>query len=177
MRNNVDGRLRIDWNATSMMNNWYFRVAILHSSSSSQITFEHPTLAGVNNGGWMERKKELGENILQPTFKPSQTAVVPPPPVKKEEIPLTKEGVNRMISQEEFEAHDDPAHPWFVVSGQGESEADEPPREVQRADSNGVTVYDGSAFLKDHPGGGDSILLVANQDAVSHSGHSRRDET
>jgi nitrate reductase (NAD(P)H) len=28
-------------------------------------------------------------------------------------------------------------------------------------------VYDGSGFMKDHPGGGESISLVAGQDAVS----------
>lgn len=29
-----------------------------------------------------------------------------------------------------------------------------------------VQVYDGTSFLKEHPGGGDSILLVAGTDAT-----------
>jgi hypothetical protein len=39
-----------------MMNNWMFRVAILKEDTDAgvHLKFEHPTLAGVASGGWME---------------------------------------------------------------------------------------------------------------------------
>jgi nitrate reductase (NAD(P)H) len=58
---------------------------------------------------------------------------------------MLKEGVNRTITMEELKEHSGPAQPWFVVAGE---------------------VYDGTGFLKDHPGGGDSITLVAGEDAT-----------
>jgi nitrate reductase (NAD(P)H) len=57
---------------------------------------------------------------------------------------MTKEGVTRVITWDEIRAQD-PAKPWFVVNG---------------------NVYDGTSFLKDHPGGPDSILLAASEDAT-----------
>lgn len=57
---------------------------------------------------------------------------------------LTKPGVTRRITPEELAAQDKD-RPWFVVRGE---------------------VYDGTPFLKEHPGGADSILLVAGDDAT-----------
>jgi nitrate reductase (NAD(P)H) len=57
---------------------------------------------------------------------------------------MTRDDVTRLITWEEIRAQD-LAKPWFVVRG---------------------NVYDGTAFLKDHPGGPDSILLVASEDAT-----------
>jgi nitrate reductase (NAD(P)H) len=59
------------------------------------------------------------------------------------ETPMTKPDVDRKITLEELEAQPKDA-PWFVVRGE---------------------VYDGTGFLKEHPGGADSILLVAGEDA------------
>lgn len=56
---------------------------------------------------------------------------------------LTKPGVTRKITIEELKNHDR-AQPWFVVNGE---------------------VYDGTPFLNEHPGGSDSITLVAGEDA------------
>ncbi|KAJ9115229.1 hypothetical protein QFC20_001096 [Naganishia adeliensis] len=116
------------WNATSMMNNWWFRTAI-HVEDGNKLRFEHPTMAGTTNGGWMERLKAEGQNVLQPVFgDASDKAIqqVPAPPKPAEHIPEANE-------------------PWFVVAGE---------------------VYDGTGFLKDHPGRGDSITLVAGEDAT-----------
>lgn len=52
--------------------------------------------------------------------------------------------VSRIISWAEIRAQDR-AKPWFVVKG---------------------NVYDGTPFLKEHPGGPDSILLAASDDAT-----------
>jgi nitrate reductase (NAD(P)H) len=134
------------WNATSMMNNWWFRTAI-HVEDGNKLRFEHPTMAGTTNGGWMERLKAEGQNVLQPVFgdvsdKASQQVPAAPKPA---EVSMKKEGIKRLITMEELKAHSGSEEPWFVVAGE---------------------VYDGTGFLKDHPGGGDSITLVAGEDAT-----------
>jgi nitrate reductase (NAD(P)H) len=62
----------------------------------------------------------------------------------KTAISMTRDEVTRLITWPEIKARD-PAKPWFVVKG---------------------NVYDGTAFLKEHPGGPDSILLAASDDAT-----------
>lgn len=52
--------------------------------------------------------------------------------------------ISRKITRTELEAQDR-EKPWFVVKGQ---------------------VYDGTPFLEEHPGGPDSIILVAGEDAT-----------
>lgn len=54
-------------------------------------------------------------------------------------------GGARVFSMEEVEKHDTKASAWFVYEGR---------------------VFDATPFLKDHPGGADSILLVAGTDAT-----------
>ena len=51
----------------------------------------------------------------------------------------------RIISMDEVEKHDTAESAWFVYEGR---------------------VYDATPFLKEHPGGADSILLVAGTDAT-----------
>ncbi|KAG7529194.1 hypothetical protein FFLO_05748 [Filobasidium floriforme] len=135
------------WNATSMMNNWWFRVAVHQQEDGRSVRFEHPTLAGVHAGGWMERLKDEGQDILKPVFGKKADAPGPSTlkPTVKKEVSMVKESIKRIITAEELKAHTDPEHPWFVVRGE---------------------VYDGSGFMKDHPGGGESISLVAGQDAT-----------
>ena len=89
--------------------------------------------------------KEAGEDFLKPSFS-SATAQSNPRPIQTpaEEISMKKPGVSRQITLEELKAQDK-QKPWFVVKGE---------------------VYDGTAFLNEHPGGGDSILLVAGEDAT-----------
>jgi nitrate reductase (NAD(P)H) len=138
-------------NATSMMNNWMFRVAVLREEQTDgvRLHFEHPT--SVTPGaapGWMERLKNSGQDPTRPRFgddgkRPQAPATTLANTDNVAETPMTKPGVDRKITLEELEAQDK-EHPWFVVRGE---------------------VYDGTAFLKDHPGGGDSILLVAGEDA------------
>lgn len=88
--------------------------------------------------------KTAGYDITRPIFgenvSEEKMADVKP---KTEEIPLTKPGVTRKITLTELKKQDR-EHPWFVVNGE---------------------VYDGTPFLNEHPGGGDSIILVAGEDA------------
>ncbi|EIN13058.1 nitrate reductase [Punctularia strigosozonata HHB-11173 SS5] len=136
-------------NATSMLNNCMFRVAVIKSISDDgdvELHFEHPTLAGSASGGWMERIKAAGGDLLNPQFGMASVQVtdVPDSGTTADALPcMTKPGVNRQISMAELAAQDK-ERPWFVVNGE---------------------VYDGTTFLKEHPGGGDSILLVASEDA------------
>lgn len=92
----------------------------------------------------MERMKAAGEDIIKPVFGERGQDLAPRAPKhQSDEVSLTKPGINRKITPEEFKTQDR-KQPWFVVNGE---------------------VYDGTPFLKDHPGGGDSILLVAGEDA------------
>ncbi|KAL4248390.1 Nitrate reductase [Abortiporus biennis] len=134
-------------NATSMMNNWWFRVAILRTETKSgvKLKFEHPTIPGVKPGGWMERLKTSGQDIMQPDFEPIATDTVERQPVPPPSaILMTKSDANRLITVDELQKHDK-STPWFVIQGE---------------------VYDGTGYLDEHPGGTDSILLVAGDDAT-----------
>lgn len=140
------------WNPTSMMNNWWFRTAVIQEDNGT-IRFEHPTIAGNATGGWMQRLKEEGQDILHPVFKPKSAevetkAVVPAKPAaaaKSARFQWIKPEVNRIITLAELKAHNTPEEPWFVVHGE---------------------VYDGTGFLNAHPGGSDSITIVAGEDAT-----------
>nr|AGO04408.1 nitrate reductase [Pisolithus tinctorius] len=134
------------WHSLGMMNNWWFRVAVNKTENENDIVlhFEHPTLAGTASGGWMERLKTSGQDITKPVFgKTGVEEKLDDVKPKVEEVPLTKPGVTRKITIEELKNHDR-AQPWFVVNGE---------------------VYDGTPFLNEHPGGSDSITLVAGEDA------------
>ncbi|GAA98798.1 uncharacterized protein L969DRAFT_76523 [Mixia osmundae IAM 14324] len=132
-------------NATGMMNNWWFRV-VLHKSESN-IRFEHPTLAGVAKGGWMQRLKEEGLDPKYPEFRTDQSTSKVKQEVKKEpkkEIKMTKDDVTRKMTLAEVAELSTEADPLFVVNGH---------------------VYAGKDFLPEHPGGPESITLVSGEDA------------
>lgn len=142
------------WNATGMMNNSWFRVAahlVEADNGARAVRFEHPTQPGLMPGGWMQRKKDADEDILHPSF----TAAPSQPDLdikrqaiekaKKPVIVMTKPGLERKITQAELAQHSNDAEPWFVVNGE---------------------VYDATPFLRQHPGGPESITIVAGQDAT-----------
>ncbi|KAF8599085.1 hypothetical protein BDV93DRAFT_539018 [Ceratobasidium sp. AG-I] len=137
------------WNPTGMMNNWWFRIAVHRADINGQtgLRFEHPTLAGTASGGWMQRKKDAGQSIISPSFGPVlpiAAGEIPtqkaPPPV----ISMRNTEVQRTITMDELQAQPKDK-PWFVVDGE---------------------VYDGTGYLADHPGGADSIILAAGEDAT-----------
>ncbi|SPO25657.1 probable nitrate reductase [Ustilago trichophora] len=147
------------WNATSMMNSWWFRVAVIREGTST-IRFEHPTLAGNARGGWMQRMNETGLNPRYPHFgddnkaegdsSKSLTETHDGPPIAAQgvmPIMVDPSKENRIVTAAELAAHADGEgpNPWFIVHGQ---------------------VYDGTGFLTDHPGGDQSIRLVAGDDAT-----------
>ena len=133
------------WSVLGMMNNPWFRI-VIHREGHS-LRFEHPTQPALIPGGWMERVKKSGGNLSngfwgEKMVGDDDESVAEPEPEK--EICMTNPDVDRTITPEELDAHDDEKEPWFVINGQ---------------------VYDGTPFLGDHPGGAASIVGVAGQDA------------
>ena len=121
------------WNVMGMMNNCVFRCKVHKEPDNNgkyAFRFEHPTVAGANPGGWMEREvqKEVEKAPAKVELQ-RQSAII---------------GA-KVYTMEEVEKHDSAESAWFVYHGK---------------------VYDGTPFLKDHPGGADSILLVAGTDAT-----------
>lgn len=149
------------WNATSMMNSWWFRVAVHREGpDGSKIRFEHPTLAGNAPGGWMQRMNEAGANPRYPDFGGASSSTsqssLPAAETQSAEkeakeddraVMLDPAKADVVVSATDLAAHSDGEgpEPWFVVHGH---------------------VYDGAGFLKDHPGGDQSIRLVAGEDAT-----------
>ncbi|KAH0839336.1 hypothetical protein J3R83DRAFT_18 [Lanmaoa asiatica] len=134
------------WHVLGMMNNWWFRVAVHKtpvSENQIELLFEHPTLAGRAKGGWMERMKTESKDIASPSFGNLHSNTKPNKPDDEPDVPLTKPGVDRNITLQELKDRDK-RQPWFVVNDE---------------------VYDGTAYLNEHPGGGDVIVGVAGKDA------------
>ncbi|RFU72701.1 nitrate reductase [Trichoderma arundinaceum] len=149
------------WNATSMMNSWWFRVAVHRGSSGRALRFEHPTLAGNAHGGWMQRMNEAGSDPRYPQlgsngyFKAASPGFGTEPDKSQyaqtegviQNFMISPVKVSKIITAAELAKHADGDNqsPWFVVHGH---------------------VYDGTDFLLDHPGGDQSIRLVAGEDAT-----------
>lgn len=103
----------------------------------------------------MQRFKDEGKDILNPIFPSSSSSSAVTEVVavqeKKEirKVSMVNPDVKRMIEWKEIEEHTEmdggKVQPWFVVKGE---------------------VYDGTTFLKAHPGGAESITIVAGEDAT-----------
>ena len=131
------------WSVLGMMNNPWFRVTI--SQEGDYLRFEHPTQPALMPGGWMERVKKAGGDLTnghwgEKLAGEEEQAVVHH---QAKEIPMTKAGLKNEITIDELRKHDTEHDPWFVINGE---------------------VYSGLAFLKDHPGGAQSIIGAAGLD-------------
>lgn len=133
------------WSVLGMMNNPWFRVTM--TKEEDTLHFEHPTQPALMPGGWMDRVKKAGGNLVNGFWgekidgeeqNAQETEVV-------KEISLVKEGLKRSITIDELRKHDHAEEPWFVLNGE---------------------VYDGTKFLEGHPGGGQSIISTAGLDAT-----------
>ena len=130
------------WSVLGMMNNPWFRVTI--SKEGDYLQFEHPTQPALIPGGWMERVKNAGGNLMNGHWGEKlagEEDQMVKEPVK--EVPMTKEGLKNEITIDELRKHDSEQDPWFVVNGE---------------------VYSGVSFLKEHPGGAQSITSAAGLD-------------
>lgn len=132
------------WSVLGMMNNCWFRVAI-HLDGDS-LRFEHPTQPALIPGGWMERVKKAGGDLTNGSWGEQIAGEVAPEPVAHatDLVRMTRDNVKATLTIDDLRKHDNAESPWFVVNGE---------------------VYDGTAFLKEHPGGGQSIISAAGMDA------------
>ena len=133
------------WSVLGMMNNPWFRVTV--SLEGDYLRFEHPTQPALMPGGWMERVKKAGGNLANGFWgeTPEGEDSVVPKEEQGEEILMVKDGLKEPITIDDLRKHDGDKHPWFVVNGE---------------------VYDGTAFLKEHPGGAQSIVSAAGLDST-----------
>lgn len=131
------------WSVLGMMNNPWYRVTI--SREGDYLRFEHPTQPALLPGGWMERVKKSGGSLTNGYWGEQIGGEAAPEPVLEAvaEIKMTKEGLQKTITIDELRKHDNEHEPWFVVNGE---------------------VYNGLPFLKDHPGGAQSIVSAAGLD-------------
>ncbi|KAH7310613.1 hypothetical protein B0I35DRAFT_412101 [Stachybotrys elegans] len=148
------------WTAMSMMNSWWFRVAV-HRTDDGSLRFEHPAPVDEDNRGWMMRMKEEGRDPRFPHFggpSPFTAAASAPaaqvsaksdlsPKEKDLALMLNPDKISTVITAAQLAEHGDSdgPEPWFVVHGH---------------------VFDGTGYLNDHPGGAQSIQLVAGEDAT-----------
>ena len=137
-----------------MMNNPWFRIAINKKEIENgvvEVKFEHPTQPGLIKGGWMERVKNeggdlLGENWGERDAKALKASTETPKKEKKPALVLTNPDINRVIEFDELKAHKfKETGYWFVVDGE---------------------VYDGTGFLDEHPGGAQSIISAGGTDCT-----------
>ncbi|KAK5165365.1 uncharacterized protein LTR77_008894 [Saxophila tyrrhenica] len=134
------------WSVLGMMNNPWYRVTI--TKENDYLRFEHPTQPALLPGGWMERVKNAGGNLANGYWGEQIGGEEVPEPVTEAaaaEVKMTKDGLNNLITVDELRKHDKEENPWFVVNGE---------------------VYDGTDYLKDHPGGASSITAAAGMDAT-----------
>jgi nitrate reductase (NAD(P)H) len=108
----------------------------------------------------MQRIKDESRDPTQPRFgDPAPAAPLKDASAEKaSDVVMTKPGVNRKITKAELAEHTGPENPWFVVQGE---------------------VYDATTYLNEHPGGPQSITLVAGDDATEdfmaiHSADAKR---
>lgn len=133
------------WSVLGMMNNPWFRVTI--SREGDFLRFEHPTQPAMMPGGWMERVKNAGGNLANGYWgeKLGDEGTDETVPEVAKEISMKKDDINRTITIDELRKHDDEHDPWFVVNGE---------------------VYSGTSFMKEHPGGAQSIISAAGSDTT-----------
>lgn len=125
------------WSVLGMMNNPWFRIAI--TKDGRKLKFEHPTHPAMA-GGWMERIKKAGGDLLNGNWGERHEVETPAEPESVREINM-KKVMNRIINTEELK--NNIKNNWFIVSGE---------------------VYDGTGFLEGHPGGAQSIISSAGLD-------------
>ncbi len=130
------------WSVLGMMINPWFRIAINHEGD--YLRFEHPVQPALMPGGWMERIKKTGGNLMNgywgERLGDEDTEV--PPIDQADAVKMTKDGIEKVVDIDELMTHDGEDDPWFVVDGE---------------------VYNGN-FMKEHPGGAQSIISAAGMD-------------
>ncbi|CAI5459477.1 unnamed protein product [Closterium sp. Yama58-4] len=165
---------KLTWNVMGMMNNCWFRVRVAPTvtpAGSIGLQFIHPTRPGNLPGGWMYDMpgEGVGEGkvgastaaggstaaVLKAADAPAAAGVASQAKQGGTPAPAASPAVAgsgarssssiRKITMAEIERHADESSPWIVVHGR---------------------VYDCTKFLKDHPGGSESITINAGTDVT-----------
>ena len=133
------------WSVLGMMNNPWFRITISHEND--YLRFEHPTQPALIPGGWMERVKKAGGNLTNGRWGELTGDQETSTPVQEhtQEIKMVKDGIDKIVTIDDLRKHDSAEAPWFVLNGH---------------------VYDGAPFMKEHPGGAQSIISAAGLDST-----------
>lgn len=129
------------WNVLSMLNNCWHRVTITKEDNDTILKVDHPTVAGVNPGGWMEKVKTEGRNLTD-GFWGSSSVVKAKPTI---DVNMIDHSVKKVITDDELAKHNQDGDTWLAINGH---------------------VYDVSEYLNEHPGGRDSIVLASGGDAT-----------
>ena len=136
----------ITWNLMGMMNNCYHRIKIHPhrcQDGSLGLRFQHPAPVELGERGSMGWREE--DNIRQQAIAAVTTSGgVAPAAVVAQSTPARSEG-DKVFTMEEVAKHNTEESAWFVHAG---------------------SVYDATRFLEEHPGGAESILIVAGMDAT-----------
>jgi len=150
----------LTWNLMGMGNNPYFRVRIhpeKNNNGGFSLRFEHPTVAGPTKGGWMnpltpEELAAQSQGVGAPSSSTLATVAAsqapPSAPASSTSAAATttkKDSSKTYFTWDAIKKHDNEQSAWIVVRGK---------------------VYDCTPFLKDHPGGGSSIVMNAGTDST-----------
>lgn len=131
------------WSVLGMMNNPWFRITI--NREGEYLRVEHPTQPALLPGGWMEKVNRAGGDLSNGHWGERAGAEHTGTLIQKsKEVCMIKPDLKKMISINELRKHENDQEPWFVLNGE---------------------VYQGTTFLKEHPGGAQSIVGVAGLDA------------
>ncbi|KAF8887006.1 nitrate reductase [Gymnopilus junonius] len=108
----------------------------IHRLEDDKLQFEHPTMAGTQSGGWMQRLKDEGCDPSNPDFDSDVIGATKPCNAQRaaaspSDVLMTKPGITRKISAAELASAEAKKEAWFIVRGE---------------------VYSGSGYFKDHPG-------------------------
>ncbi|KAK3158319.1 hypothetical protein QOZ80_2AG0135570 [Eleusine coracana subsp. coracana] len=132
---------KLTWNLMGMMTNCWFKVKVnvcRPRKGEVGLAFEHPVQPGNNPGGWMAKQKHL--EISAP---PQASGGIRR--ITSATTTTLANSTNKKLSMSEVREHASRESAWIVVHGH---------------------VYDCTPYLKDHPGGADSILINAGTDCT-----------
>ncbi|CAJ1961681.1 unnamed protein product [Cylindrotheca closterium] len=134
------------WNLMGMGNNQVFRLKVnMNKNASGQhvFKFEQPTQPGQLTGGWMTKLagKPTSAGFGKLLELVDSATVEAPEPVAE-----TKDtGAKKLFSMDEIRKHNTEHDCWIVVKDR---------------------VYNATEYLELHPGGADSIIINAGEDAT-----------
>merc|ERR1719201_2032292 len=162
----------LTWNVMGMLNNPWFTVVkhFDYAEDGPVLTFEHPTLAGQQTGGWMtpDARRLAGAHLSEESayaqakrdMHAARAAAIeasagPDEKVKDEPVAVKPGVPSTVFTLADLEKHDSETDCWIAVNG---------------------VVYDTNPYLTEHPGGAQSITMNAGQEVTEEftAIHSRK---